>query len=92
MNIPMIESRRAFEHLEQRTDFARRHIGPGPVDEAAMLATIRLDSMEALIDEVIPLAIRSADPLGIGAARTESEVLQDLQRIASRNQPRFRQK
>ena len=87
MNIPMIESRRAFEHLEQRTDFARRHIGPGPVDEAAMLATIGLDSMEALIDEVIPLAIRSADPLGIGAARTESEVLQDLQRIASRNQP-----
>ena len=67
-------------------DFARRHIGPGPVDEAAMLAAIGLDSMEALIDEVIPPAIRSTDPLGIGAPRTESEVLQDLRRIASRNQ------
>ena len=31
--------------------FRPRHIGPRPVDEAAMLATIGLDSMEALIDE-----------------------------------------
>ena len=85
--IAMTDSRRAFEDLEQRADFVRRHIGPDASEEAAMLAAIGLESISALIDEVIPPAIRSAEPLGIGLARTESETLQHLQRLASRNQP-----
>ena len=88
MNLPLIQSqtRRAFAELEQRDDFSRRHIGPDAADEAAMLATLGLASLDALIDAVIPAAIRSTEPLDIGAPRTEAEILRELRYIADRNQ------
>jgi glycine dehydrogenase len=86
MNLPLIQTGRAFTDLEQRDDFARRHIGPDAADEAAMLATLGVDSLDALIDAVIPPAIRAAAPLATGAPRSEAEVLCDLRRIAERNQ------
>jgi glycine dehydrogenase len=86
MNLPLIQTRRAFEELEQREDFSRRHVGPDAADQAAMLATLGLESMDALIDAVVPPAIRSSEPLAVAAARTEAEILNGLRRIAERNQ------
>jgi glycine cleavage system P protein (glycine dehydrogenase) len=86
MNRPSIHARRTFDELEQRDDFACRHIGPDAADEAAMLATLRLDSLDALIDAVVPPTIRSTEPLDIGTPRTEAEILGNLRRIAQRNQ------
>jgi glycine dehydrogenase len=71
--------------------FARRHIGPSPVDQAAMLATLGYASLDALCDAVVPdsirmrrlLSLRGLDPdrpLG------EQEALAWLRRYASENQ------
>ncbi len=66
--------------------FARRHIGPSDADIAEMLKEIGLGSLEELVEQTVPAAIRSTRPLAIGAPRAEFELLQDLKRIASQNQ------
>ena len=57
----------------QPYDFAnRRHIGPSPAEIAEMLEVgRRTRSLDALIDETVPPAIRQAAPLDWGAALTE---------------------
>jgi glycine dehydrogenase len=66
--------------------FADRHLGPRPDDVTAMLGTLGFDSLGALIDAVVPKAIRSPAPLALPAARSEAEALEELRQLASRNQ------
>ncbi|MBL8539248.1 MAG: glycine dehydrogenase (aminomethyl-transferring), partial [Betaproteobacteria bacterium] len=86
MDRPAHAEQRSFEELEGSDDFQRRHIGPDAADQAAMLAALGLDSLDALIDAVVPPAIRAVEPLALGAPRTETEVLAALREIAARNQ------
>jgi len=65
--------------------FVRRHIGPSTADVDAMLATLHLDTLDALIAEVVPSAIRSQAPLDLPAAKSETELLADLRTIAAKN-------
>ncbi len=51
-----------------------------------MLETLGLDSLEALIDEAVPSAIRGGKPLATGPARGENELVEELRGIAGRNQ------
>src|SRR5689334_13024197 len=81
----MVQKRAAFEELQQRTDFIDRHIGPGEADRKAMLATVGFESMDAFIRKVVPDAIHSEAPLNLDGARTEAEVLAELQGIAAKN-------
>ncbi|NLE97416.1 MAG: aminomethyl-transferring glycine dehydrogenase [Propionibacterium sp.] len=68
-------------------DFANlRHIGPSPAEMEAMLATIGADSLDALIDETVPPALRQRDPLG-WAPMTEGQLLRELRAIGAKNQP-----
>ena len=46
--------------------FVHRHIGPRPHEVAKMLATIGVDSLDALIDRTVPATIRIARPLKFG--------------------------
>ena len=71
---------------DTHSDFIPRHIGPSDEDQATMLAAIGAASLDALIDEVVPPRIRSRAPLALPAARSETDVLQDLKRMAARNQ------
>ncbi|WP_300037036.1 aminomethyl-transferring glycine dehydrogenase [uncultured Roseobacter sp.] len=67
-------------------DFAnRRHIGPSPDEMAAMLKTVGADSLEALIDDTVPAAIRQKEPLDFGKAKSEREVLEHMRKTAGRN-------
>ncbi|WP_454688444.1 aminomethyl-transferring glycine dehydrogenase [Achromobacter aloeverae] len=72
--------------LDTHSDFIPRHIGPSEADQAAMLAVLGLSSLDELIDQVVPPAIRSRDPLALPAARSEPDVLAELKQIAGRNQ------
>jgi glycine dehydrogenase len=55
-------------------DFAnRRHIGPSPEEMAEMLKVVGAPSLDALIDETVPGAIRAARPLDWGKALSEQE-------------------
>jgi glycine dehydrogenase len=66
-------------------DFAnRRHIGPSPEEMAAMLEAVGAPSLEALIDETIPPAIRQTRPL-TWAPLAEHELLERMRGVAAKN-------
>ncbi|MEL6195935.1 MAG: aminomethyl-transferring glycine dehydrogenase [Myxococcota bacterium] len=71
--------------LDRLDTFAPRHLGPSESETAAMLQTIGADSIDALIADTIPEAIRTEKPLEVGPALSESEALERLQRIAGEN-------
>lgn len=70
-------------------DFADRHIGPRSTDAAALLAALSSTGsyadLDALTDAAVPASIRTARPLDLPTARTESEVLADLRALAAKN-------
>ena len=67
-------------------DFAnRRHIGPSPTEMAEMLKVVRVDSLEALIDDTVPKAIRQKQPLDFGKAKSEQELLYSMRKVAEKN-------
>jgi glycine dehydrogenase len=71
--------------------FVRRHIGPSESEIGEMLGTLGVGSLDQLIDETVPAAIRFDRPLeleGLPAGRLlgERELLDRLRGIAGRNQ------
>jgi glycine dehydrogenase len=72
--------------LEQKDEFLERHIGPCADETAKMLAAIGAGSLEQLIDQTVPAAIRLPADLPLPAPRREHEALADLKAIAAKNQ------
>ncbi|HEY4186993.1 MAG TPA: glycine dehydrogenase (aminomethyl-transferring), partial [Polyangia bacterium] len=72
--------------LPAPTRFSSRHIGPDEHDIAEMLKALGAPTLDALMDEVVPRAIRSRVPLALPAARTEHELLTECWRLATQNQ------
>ena len=72
--------------IDATARFARRHIGPRSVDLGRMLATVRASSLDGLIDEAIPSAIRLSESLNLPEAEDEHQCLTRLQAIAANNQ------
>ncbi|MCS6771642.1 MAG: aminomethyl-transferring glycine dehydrogenase [Kiritimatiellae bacterium] len=66
--------------------FVRRHIGPQPADLSDMLATIGVASVDQLLDETIPAAIRRTRPLDLPEGESEAAYLARLREIAAQNQ------
>ncbi len=66
-------------------DFAnRRHIGPSPAEMAEMLRAVGADSLDALIEQTVPQAIRQKDPLD-WPALSEAALLARMDEIAKKN-------
>ena len=65
--------------------FVRRHIGPTAADVADMLAAVGADSMDDLMAEALPAAIRMQDPLALGEGISEYELMGQLRELASQN-------
>ena len=57
----------------KRNSFAYRHIGPKAVDVDQMLSTIGVDSIDTLIDQTVPAAIRAEKDLELSEPMTEAE-------------------
>lgn len=76
----------SFSSLEAHSEFTSRHIGPRDSDLPAMLKTVGVSSLDQLIDETVPKAIRLKKPLDLPAGRTEGAVLARAWEIASSNQ------
>ena len=67
-------------------DFAnRRHIGPSPAEIAEMLDAVGAESLDALIDDTVPRAIRQERPLEWGPALSEQGMLHRMRQVASKN-------
>ncbi len=65
--------------------FEARHIGPETKQVSEMLNKIGANSIDQLIDETIPGAIRAKGKLNLPPAQTESEFLETFKAIASKN-------
>ena len=67
--------------------FASRHVG-GRVGRDQMLRALGLGSIEELVAETVPAAIRSTDPLAVPEAISESAATAALRALACANRPR----
>ncbi|OWQ44549.1 glycine dehydrogenase (aminomethyl-transferring) [Roseateles noduli] len=76
----------SFAELENASEFHARHIGPDAHDETLMLSAIGAASRAALIDAIVPAAIKRAAKMDLPDAVTESQALAELKTIAGRNQ------
>lgn len=74
-----------LKSLSTSGEFIRRHNGPRAQDEARMLDTINAASIDALIDETVPAAIRLESPLELGSALSEPCMMQTLKEFAKQN-------
>jgi glycine dehydrogenase len=71
--------------MNSHNSFESRHIGPSRNELEQMLSTIGVSSLDILIDETVPTAIRAQKPLDISNAMTEHEFLLSTQKIANKN-------
>lgn len=69
-------------HYDQ---FQNRHNGSNAKDLAEMLSTVGVDSMEQLIEQTVPAAIRSQESLSLRPAMGETQFLNALRRIGNQN-------
>ncbi|MEC4238864.1 aminomethyl-transferring glycine dehydrogenase [Pseudomonas sp. DSV-1] len=74
-------------HLPLSTDneFIARHIGPDDDDIRAMLARVGHDSLEALIESVVPHSIKDTSVLELTAGEGEARALAAIKTIAGKN-------
>ncbi|MCL2625417.1 MAG: aminomethyl-transferring glycine dehydrogenase [Cystobacterineae bacterium] len=66
--------------------FPERHLGPSPQQLQQMLAVLGVDSLEQLMEQVVPLELRLRRPWLLGAPKTETELLEELSQMAAQNQ------
>lgn len=78
-------SQATLNELEQSQGFIRRHIGPNAEQTQAMLNDIGAESVDALIDEIVPADIRLPNMPAIEESKTEVQALADLKKVASLN-------
>jgi glycine dehydrogenase len=71
--------------LEDPHEFEARHIGITPDDERRMLTTIGAATRAALVDAVVPPAIRRLTGMTLPQPVTESAALDELRAIARNN-------
>jgi glycine dehydrogenase len=81
----LMSARTPLALLEDAAGFAARHIGIEPHDEGRMLSAIGAASRAALVDAVVPKAIRRSRPMALPAPAGEAEALAELAAIAARN-------
>ncbi len=65
--------------------FVRRHIGPSAEETALMLQQVGVSSVDELIAQTIPSAIRLEKPLQVEKGLSEFEYQQHLKELAGRN-------
>ncbi len=71
--------------LDTSDTFQARHIGPRERDLPAMLETVGVGSLDQLVDETVPAAIRLGRPLALPAGESEHHYLTRLRSIAAEN-------
>jgi glycine dehydrogenase len=70
---------------KQSKEFIARHIGPNEADTRKMLKKTGATSMEQLISNTVPPAIRMNKALNLPAAMSENEYLRHIKEVSIRN-------
>ena len=74
-----------MNRLDASDWFACRHIGPSSDERDRMLETVGAASLDVLMDEAIPAAIRLTHPLDLPPAESEHQYLRRLTTLARKN-------
>jgi glycine dehydrogenase len=74
--------------LEHPDTFVRRHIGPSSDDQATMLKSMGLASLDTLVGETVPKSIRLSRALDLGPGMTEASLLERARSLGSKNEVR----
>jgi glycine dehydrogenase len=67
------------------SDFLQRHLGPSLQEQQQMLSTLRVNSLEELVDQTVPSSIRLDHTLNLPSPLHEHEMLKHLRDLASKN-------
>lgn len=70
-----------------RDVFEQRHHGLSNADIGVMLASVKAESIDQLIEQTVPEQIRLTNPLNLPSALTETEMLAELSGISAMNVP-----
>jgi len=65
--------------------FFSRHIGPDPAEREVMLKTIGFNTLDELIESTVPRGIRLPTPVDLDPPLSESQALEKLEQIMSKN-------
>jgi glycine dehydrogenase len=84
--IPKSSDRQTLGNNNQKSNFAQRHIGPNSDNIQQMLDLLGITSLDTLIDQTVPQAIRLNKPLQLPEAQSEYAALAKLKKIATKNQ------
>jgi len=71
--------------LSHPDSFVKRHLGPNEAELSHMLEVVGASSLQELIDQTVPAAIRLDQPLRAQAPMSEHEYLGHIKEIASKN-------
>ncbi len=80
------DARATLRDLEEPAGFVRRHVGPGPAQQAAMLEQLAFASLDELVDAAVPGSIRDLAPAVPAEPVGEAEALARLRRLAGANE------
>ena len=72
--------------IDRPPDFLARHLGPSPAELRAMLDSVGCATLDELVDEAVPSAIRHRAPLQLPDAAAEEELIGRLREIAAQNE------
>ncbi|WP_293786310.1 aminomethyl-transferring glycine dehydrogenase [uncultured Pedobacter sp.] len=72
-------------NIHYKEDFQNRHIAPNEADTAEMLQIVGVNSIDELIKQTVPTAIRLKQPLNLPAAKSETEYLGALKQTSLLN-------
>ncbi|WP_149241621.1 aminomethyl-transferring glycine dehydrogenase [Dyadobacter sp. 32] len=72
-------------NLRSQDKFENRHHGKDEKELQEMLYTVGASSLDELIDQTLPSAIRLAKPLNLPSPKSEQEFLKSIRKVASKN-------
>lgn len=71
--------------LSPGDEFIARHNGTDAADQQTMLNTVKAESLDELITQTVPAAIRLKQPLQLGPPHSEAGMLRNMRQFASLN-------
>ncbi len=85
-NAPTSNTHPTLAQLTYAQEFVRRHIGPNLAQQSHMLDALGVDTLESLITQTVPAAIRAETTANLAPATTEHAALAQCKAIAAQNQ------
>lgn len=74
-----------MNNFDYTDKFEQRHIGPSSQNINDMIKSIDCNSLDELIDKTIPAKIRNKKKLNVGSAITETQFLDYIKNLSSKN-------